>query len=1168
MLSTPPQSPLVKKEGREQIFVVPQTKLAHADLPVGNLRLSSSLDHLIFSSCEPLWMEAAVPLSEGCGQNMGPGLYDLDPVDLTFPIEMHFSRTRLHTNEVPRTPYMPRRSYKTAETVVAPSSTAHSPDVLLTMPIEELKESSVEKLHSTLPFGLRHEQLVQEVVQQRLTGKGEEPLANKKQCISSQKHMVHSLPSFDNVAATSSFCYAPTTDSSLEPAPMRTTSNLRLREFQVEQWKRMYQALVLFKKENGHCSVPHNYEQNPELARWVKRQRYQFKLWSQEQRRIQAAKVHGQRSPGIPRNSSSSALMTLERVQDLLRLGFVFDSHTEGWECRYRELIEYKRLNGHCNVPVQYSANKRLASWVKSQRYQYRHCKAGICQKKGCCRTNSTVLDRIRRLDAVGFDWNPTGRQMSLYPPRISLGGTMIKGRFRRRVPRVQKVAPNGKGKIRFLMCLVWTARLSLHTAWNPSVRPFQANSLLQMSSSYEEQYEALYSAFTEVQQQQPKTNVSTSHCSTERNVPSTRFPSEADKGPLPSSTVSQKPAYLQHETFLDFISASAQVPLPTTTTTRSDFLKSEPKSLKNITTSLDFAFFQSTSSTSGSGEVWESTGQTLPVSSSSSSTPKASFHPIQSRSNVSPVFVTSSYLDRLATDYSTTKPPFAPYSRDNFEQTSSSPLSEPWLASPDKMKATPIKTSPNGYSYTPAMSSSGQSQQVQETVNDPSTLSMSLDTQQTTDLYASHDPIKVQSITVQVQTILPKDVSIPQAKQAWLEFCWKQGGGIMVPTFSAESLNSRSEGSNKVEIPSTREFLIPYGLKQELVPIDTSNSRGIDVVGYRTIRRGPFWQDILDGSHMATVEFVAEREKGRDYKYTTRIPRTRMIWKVQFQVHADTSDHDLDENSVMDFTNIDYTDLFSNRLRYVLSKPAFWKAWTKFELESATTNLKAYLQTTTNLISVDHTERMPMGVSPREACDAWYEYCWRGGGGGSTGLPPITFQQGRQRWILPAMLEEEIVSMNYGESPHIVYSVNNPNIFTYPAHFHQGNVRFEQTNANTPTVLLWNVQLRPYRKFLGYGLQFWTKISVVVASWNLRHYLEQRQTAQPVTNEGDDDTEQQDLQESFFEAARVTRKEEFRPFKSNTEINVAHDTKDESSIEPILSWRHYLPLNRNNTME
>ncbi|KAG7374858.1 helicase domain protein [Nitzschia inconspicua] len=1142
MLSTPPQSPLVKKEGLEQIFVVPQSKLTHADFPVGNLRLSSSFDHLNFSLCEPLWMEAAVPLSEGCGQNAGSGQYDLDPVDLTLPMEMYFSRTNLHVNEVPRTPKnMPMRSYKTVETVVAPSITAHPPDLLLTMPIEELQESSLEQLHSSLPFGLRHEQL-QEVVQQKLTGK----------------------------------------DSSLEPAPMRTTSNLRLREFQVEQWKRMYQALVLFKKENGHCSVPHNYEQNPELARWVKRQRYQFKLWSQEQRRRQAAMVHGQRSPGTTRNPSSSALMTLERVQDLLRLGFVFDSHTEGWECRYRELIEYKRLNGHCNVPVKYSANKRLASWVKSQRYQYRHCKAGICQKKGCCRTNSTVLDRIRRLDAVGFDWNPTGSQMSLYPPSISVGGTIIKGRFRRRVTRMQRVAPNRKGKIRFLMCLVWTARLSLHTAWNPSVRPFQAMSLLQMSSSYEEQYDALYSAFIEAQQQQkPKTNVSTSQRSTERNVPSTRFPSEADKGPLSSSTVSQKPAYLQHESFLDFISTSAQVPLPTTTTTRSSFLKSEPKSLKNITTSLEFAFFQSTSPTSGNGEAWESTGQTLPVSSSSSSTPKASFQPTQSQSNVSPVFGTSSYLDSLTTEYSTTKPPFAPYSGDTFEETSSSPLSEPWLTSPDKTIPTPIKTSPNEYSYTPEMSSSGQSQQVQETINDPpkyiatdaiqaSTRSMSLDTQQTADLYASHDQIKVQSITVQVQTSLPKDVTIPQAKQAWLEFCWKQGGGIMVPTFSAESLNSRSDDSNKVEIPSTREFLIPYGLKQELVPIDTSNSRGIDVVGYRTIRRGPFWRDILDGSHMATVEFVAEREKGRDYKYTTRIPRTRMIWKVQFQVHADNSDHDLDENSVMDFTNIDYTDFFSNRLRYVLSKPAFWKAWTKFELESATTNLKAYLQTTTNLISVDHTERMPMGVSPREACDAWYEYCWRGGGGGSTGLPPVTFQQGRQRWILPAMLEEEIVSTDYDESSHVVYRVNNPNLFTYPVHFHQGNVRFEQTNANTPTVLLWNVQLRPYRKFLGYGLQFWAKSSMVVASRNLRHYLEQRQTAQPVTNEGDNDTGQQGLEERFFDAERVTRKEEFRISLQSDAKNdvVVDDTNDNSSIELIKSWRNYLPLNRSNNLK
>ena len=174
---------------------------------------------------------------------------------------------------------------------------------------------------------------------------------------------------------------------------------LRLRPFQVEQWSKMYAALIEFKQIFGHCSVPHNYPENQELARWVKRQRYQWKRWKQQQ------------AQPLLDPCATPASMTQERVQALESIGFVFDSHSDVWESRYRELIDYKRANGHCCVPVNYPANKQLASWVKSQRHQYRHCKAGTCSGQTCsCQRNATARSRIQRLDEIGFDWNPTRR--------------------------------------------------------------------------------------------------------------------------------------------------------------------------------------------------------------------------------------------------------------------------------------------------------------------------------------------------------------------------------------------------------------------------------------------------------------------------------------------------------------------------------------------------------------------------------------------------------------------------------------------------------------------------------------------------------------------------------------------------------------------------------------
>jgi hypothetical protein len=357
------------------------------------------------------------------------------------------------------------------------------------------------------------------------------------------------------------------------------------------------------------------------------------------------------------------------------------------------------------------------------------------------------------------------------------------------------------------------------------------------------------------------------------------------------------------------------------------------------------------------------------------------------------------------------------------------------------------------------------------------------------------------QVITVQSETVLPAGVTVRQARGAWLEYCWKQGGGIMVPTFAADDDEVYTRGT----IPKEREFLVPYGLKQEIVPSDDK-----DEISYRTVRRGPFWQDVVPGSHKGTVRFLSDRGgNGPSYKYSTKVPPTRMIWRVEFQVITDavgeglsttTSSSNINNNNDMDldgfdFTNLDYAEFYNTRVRYVFTKEAFWRAWTKFQLETATQNFKSFLKVPGNVVNIDHTEPMPMGVTPRQAMDGWFEYVWRRGGGGSTLFPPpVTFRRGRQRWIVPAFLEEEIVSMDYDESMSIVYRVNNPNPFTYPVHNHQSTVRFVQEKDSTPTQLLWNVRVQPYRKCLVPGVYFWTKSSMVLASRNLRLYLQERQ--------------------------------------------------------------------------
>ena len=150
----------------------------------------------------------------------------------------------------------------------------------------------------------------------------------------------------------------------------------RFRSYQAEQWSDKFAELLEFKKERGHCNVPHTFQENPSLARWVKRQRYQYKV--------------------IKLDKGVSTL-TEDRVQALERVGFVWDSHSAAWYSRLNDLEAYRQAHGHCNVPSNYPENPPLSTWVKCQRRQYK-----LFQLGNPCNMS---LERIEALQKLGFDW-------------------------------------------------------------------------------------------------------------------------------------------------------------------------------------------------------------------------------------------------------------------------------------------------------------------------------------------------------------------------------------------------------------------------------------------------------------------------------------------------------------------------------------------------------------------------------------------------------------------------------------------------------------------------------------------------------------------------------------------------------------------------------------------
>lgn len=160
-------------------------------------------------------------------------------------------------------------------------------------------------------------------------------------------------------------------------AKKRKSEKPSFRPYQEQQFLQHYEELLKFKEEFGHCLVSHTYKENRALSRWVKRQRYQYKMLQQ--------------------NKQEESTMTQQRISMLESIGFVWDSHKLAWQDRLKELENYKDENGDCNVTSTYRKSPSLATWVKCQRRQYKRFQCG--------EASNLSQDRIASLDALGFNW-------------------------------------------------------------------------------------------------------------------------------------------------------------------------------------------------------------------------------------------------------------------------------------------------------------------------------------------------------------------------------------------------------------------------------------------------------------------------------------------------------------------------------------------------------------------------------------------------------------------------------------------------------------------------------------------------------------------------------------------------------------------------------------------
>jgi len=143
-----------------------------------------------------------------------------------------------------------------------------------------------------------------------------------------------------------------------------------------QAWSKMYEQLVAYEQQHGHCNVRQKPGDNKKLGTWVSKQRYHYK----------------NQIKGYQAGKSSDRYIALNKI------GFIFDRDDQAWSSMYEKLVAYKQEHGHCNVSKTLGDNKKLGVWVSYQRYQFKN------QVKGYQAGKSS--DRYIALNEIGFAWN------------------------------------------------------------------------------------------------------------------------------------------------------------------------------------------------------------------------------------------------------------------------------------------------------------------------------------------------------------------------------------------------------------------------------------------------------------------------------------------------------------------------------------------------------------------------------------------------------------------------------------------------------------------------------------------------------------------------------------------------------------------------------------------
>jgi superfamily II DNA or RNA helicase len=143
-----------------------------------------------------------------------------------------------------------------------------------------------------------------------------------------------------------------------------------------EAWKKRCKQLQDYKDRFGNCNDPNQWKEDPQLGRWA--------LYQRQMKR--SGRIHPK----------------LEEMLNTLGFDWGFKINLDArrlhdsWAIRYDQLLEFRSLNNHCNVPARWPENPELGGWVIRQRRL----------KK----SNQILPEREKKLIDVGFTWQLVDR--------------------------------------------------------------------------------------------------------------------------------------------------------------------------------------------------------------------------------------------------------------------------------------------------------------------------------------------------------------------------------------------------------------------------------------------------------------------------------------------------------------------------------------------------------------------------------------------------------------------------------------------------------------------------------------------------------------------------------------------------------------------------------------